>query len=1084
MSNQGVQLKAISNISSRVARDYATLTSIMSNPTESNSLVPYIKIWDVLSNRVLFDNATYLHNPNLVQNSDIILDLLNMQIEVGKNGIPSLISGSIKFKILNANKFITKENEIKIPGLFSLLSYKRLKFGWADPRFNMFDEQVIESKFDHSTDTQNTAIVTMHVGSPLLYFNKIEHTMLGGLKDTSTLNTKKRNKFSINYNGKILFSQQVIDNIIESELKDGPKSVSFIKMFDNILYDFRKSEKQYTNFEFNRDDESNKLGLSHIFSTNYGLGKLESGITQINIGNLLKGIDNNGNIALWKTTINLDGSISIPIFNQHDNIDRNRTSNVNVYMNSTKLPIMDLTKNIAQSDFYRFDSSHHFSNVWYGNVFDFSEYAPNKYLNIIPRISRYNQVQGSGQNISIFQEPSIDGPTGYNSFKFSFASFLNDHLNPSTGLVDLEYYFDGLDVVAIYDTVYMWYYQQYLWDSKLTPFKVAYEPDGNGGLNIVNTKTIERERLELLSKIYIEYILELRKIIKEIYTKDGVTKEYIREKIKVLYNGIKQTVITEPKFLQLLLPSITDMSEYENKFDIPNEKINWSSSVSVVDLVTMLELNLSFRGDYPNSILFYDKENWINLIESLDDLSAPSTSSGKVSQVPSSISKTAVNIFNCYRTIATWFLKDIVKKDISPVGALAGAVEGAITWELIYYGIMSVQDEATKSTQEEIQENIEKLTEQETGKRDTFSIYELDDNLRLIDIVNDWNVKLNRMLKPEHKIQFSIYKESPSLPQNRQYSIKWKDREISIMGTAEKGDVLPLTSTDFNLNYLLIPNSIYKPILQRGTGIFQILREIFEHFRTYFNLNLDYSVYREGQTTIIEIFCLDLINGAIESWNGDLDFKSISDVLGNRFVVLDYRSSNSIVTSFNANVKTQDSLFLSFMPAQTDQSILALFKTGSEKSENLSEEALDNLVKIYTKVFRPPDTPEEIKEGKFQGMLNKVQQYYNSGTLQSILDESEVIKGGDPEYFEALVNFYQASGTYPAHLLFGGFSISVELIGLNGFTSFQIIGIRNTGIYDGLYMVETVNHYLDKTTFKTTVNCKLLMPRIRTIKEN
>lgn len=1033
----GLQLGAISNIGQGLKNDYSSLTAMVSDPTEINTLVPYIKVTDKDSNRIMYDTTKWLHQ---LSEADIILDLLNMDIEVGKNGIPSLIAGTIKFKILNANKFITPENDIRIPGLFGLLSYKNVKFGWSHPKFagSMFNEDVIEMKFETTADTQNTNIITMHIGTPLQYFNKIEHAFISKLKDSSNLDAKPREKFGLNYNGKTLFSDQTSEDIVKNELKKSYGDISYLKMFDNISYDFagKYSYKKYS-----------------LTGTTWGIKTA---------------------FFFVPITTDVDSVLGIDhIFARYYSPDQGSE-----------------LSNSSTGELYHFDGQHHYTESWYGNFVDFSSFNPDNktYKAIIPRISLYHQkyvednINNTSSELNLIRGKLLDALNGKPAIYDVNLSSLSRYVYESK-------LYSGVDVVIDDE-----YYRKFLYNNSNSPYNQNYNfnSDGTPKLSTGN-RTIERERVEKLISIHIKYILELRKIAGIIYTKgstDKISPYELKSLIRNIYKKLSEDTIDDKDYINLLRPKNINIENYGLSFRIPAGAITDTNRISTIDVVTLLELNYRERTQYNP---FYRKSEWINVIQSLDDFKTETGDDKNFPIVtpnikfPQAISDKLVTIYDCMlffgEYINTWVGKstdtDIISSNLNKwIGKPAPT-----DWISAYYAIMidsKEEQEKIKKIMKDEQNNKEPVEESSYDRANVFNSYELNNNIRLKDIVKDLNSKLEEVLESKYLIQIKIYKSDPNLPKNRDYEIKWNEeseRKINILGKYEKGETVEYPDIP-RLEHLLIPKPFYDNILGHNESLFSILRNIFQHFSNHFNLNLDFSIHREKGTTIIEIFCVDLITEAIESWSGNTDFAEISGVLEDKFIVFDYRARNSIITKLSANVQTQDSLFLSFMPAQSEGTLLALFNTASDRygKNKLSDSAMDNLVAVYNKMFKPIQNTTTLRE-KFEGVINNVQQYVKTNKLSTLLKEKDLTN--DIEFLEAIVKFYNSSGTYPAHLLFGGYSITLELLGLNGFASFQIVGLRNSGIYDGIYMIEKARHYIDKTTFKTTLEMKLLVPRIR-----
>lgn len=1039
------QLFAISQIGKNLRNDYRSLTAIATNPPELNSLVPYIKITDKQSNTLLYNNTKWVHT---IAGSDIIVDLLSMDIEVGKNGYPSIISGTVKFKILNANKFITPENEIRVPQLFSIMTEKNLKFGWNNANFTRFDEDVLEMKFESSTESQNTGIITMHVGSTLTYFNKVDHVFATNLKDTSTINTKPRQSFELDYNGKVIFSEEVITNLVDHELKKPFGDISYLWMFDNIMYYF---DKEYPYKKYSTEEPSTYplylVGTEELYGIKHLYAKWFSVDYGANLVRLRDGDD--------------DG----------------------------------------ENDIYRFSGYHQQTETWYGHFVDFSSFdvADAKELAIIPRISLYQDIQDNetSQELYALRGKLYDTLNAQSNL---YPIYLRD-LEKSP---ELELYSDSIEEPfrAVPNLLENEYYAKFLFSTTNSPFVKNYHftPDGQYEILAKGNRTIERERIETLMRVHIQYILELRKLAGELYSTNNseLVALDIKHRIRDIYNKLSDFIIDDPEFIELLKPKelsvqkhnfntihnydfwerfasdlgLIEQQHIKPTFGISTPDVRDESSIRAVDLVTLLELNYRLRSNKP--LYFYSSE-WTTFLQSLDDFSKKTEDDEKIKkQKPNDFelqyfytSNNLTSIHDCIIYLATQINKLYGRSVVQD-------------WEGSYYTIMieTAEDSQIELAQEEEQEKGEPVSELNADKEELFSWYEERNNLRLIDITTDLNRKLNEGLEPKYQVQLSIYGGSPNLVQDREYEIRWDDeseKKITLITGYEEG-IEVSNPNEYRLENILLPKTVYDNMWADSGSLFELLNKIFAHYREHFNLNLSFSVYRHKDTGIteIEIFCLDLLKKAVDTWDGGTDFSQIYGTLGDRFIALDYRANNSIVTKISANTQTQDSLFLAFMPAQSSDSILALFETGAKKKENLPESALDDLQTVFTKVFKPAN---DSQIPGYEGMFRQVQQYVKDKKLGTLIEDGNLKK--DIDFLEAILRFYNASGTYPAQLLFGGYSITLELVGLNGFASFQLIGLRNSGIYDGIYMVEKASHHLDKSTFSTKLDCKLLAPRIR-----
>lgn len=1025
------QLFTITQIGKQLKQDYASLTAIASNPPELNSLVPYLRVIDSSTKKPIYDSTKWIHTHNP---SDVIIDLIDMDIEVGKNGFPSLIGGTIKFKILNANKFITENNAIRYPELFALMSHKIIDFGWADMRFSKFSTEVIESKFETSSDNNNTLTLTMHVGSILNYLNKIEHAFVSELKNTSNLNIGVSRTFSVNYSGRIPFSNEVITNIIDQELKKPYKDISYLKMFDNILFDFDSS------YPYRQYDTE---GVTQIVPVDYFYG----------IRNLF---------SKWFSYA--EGS-----------------------------PIVRVTEDAE--DFYRFDGNHHWTESWYSNHVDFSSFNINNrtQLAIVPRISEYHFVDdNSSPEIKILR---TDVSTLLNLQDSRVYGLALQKLESNSAIELFQNPIDEQPYKAIPDAIEAVYYREFLLNKNNSPFVKNYNFNSDGTeLLSTDGKTIERDRLEILSKKHIEYILELRKIVGEVYSaqKGEIKPLDIKLKIRELYTKLSSTTITDEFFIKTILkPKIVNIEQYNfnrygdydgiwdaifgdpsprnPKFGIYESDIIPQNEIRVIDLVTLLELNYRLRSKSPH---FYNSDEWRILLSSLDNLSKKTGEEEEIKKASKEFRFTELDYFFTSNNLNSIY--DCILYLATVISNMLG-INNPKDWDDAYYIIMMTHgmEQIVLDDMKKAQEQEQKVVDESANDRlELLNFYESPNQLRLSDIVSDLNNKMEKSLNEEYKVTIKIFDGTPNIS-NIAPELNWTD------SSGKPRSIKFIDGADIRLENLLLPTVVYTNILSKNESLFGILGDIFKHFGRHFNINLAFSVFKlKGGDVQIEIFCLDLIKDSVDSWDGGTDFSQIDGNLSGRFVVFDYRANNSIITNLTANVQTQDSLFLSFMPAQTAESIVSLFGSAVDKESQLTKEAKNvannSLVKIYKTIFKDVKTAD-IKSWK--GMLNNVQQYASNNNLENTIKELKL--GKNLEFLETIISFYNASGTYPAHLLFGGYSITLELLGINGFASFQLIGLRNAGLYDGVYMVEKARHFIDKTTFKTSLECKLLVPRIR-----
>lgn len=963
-----LQLVAISNITDQLKQDYELMKKYMADPTLSNTLMPYIKIVDKTTGKVLYENTRYLHNID-EDSSDILLDLLSLDLTVGKNGMPSLVGGNVKFKLYNANKFITEDNAIRRPELFSLLSKKQIIFGWYDPAFKKFNEEVIEVKFSHKSDTQNTAIIDMEIGSPLTFFNKVESAYIGGIKDVSDLPTSIAPTYNQKYSGKININSQTIESIIDNEILSN--NINYLVMFDNFLSLNSEVEKSSV--------DGLPFWIQHV-------------------------------IYPYKNTL-------INRFSKYYLSDERNPDATN--------NISDSSENLRDSKLYRYDEFLRSPLQWYGNKVNFTDTNYTKDILLIhPRLIEY----------------SFNNPNAENEIENNILSLLDSYIIDDKFLygAELEYitdlYRDRND--DLYGHIYKIYYLDFLYNSQNSPLlNNRYD-----GLNK------DRTRLLNLMNSHIKFIANLNQFIQNemsvLKTKGEIKfkfRKFFQEQLD-LFGNADETIIKIMRPILISQDSIEELREFsqsESSLSI-NKPVADSyeelSTIGILPIIMLLELN--YTEIFKNNSPFYDNNNWISLINSALGYTTNLTT-----------------IYKCFRYIATYLNKNWIEP---------------CNWNEIYNIIMS-DNEDDKLEIQKLKE-IDALNDADdlvTTSSDIFGLYYNKSYITLGQIADELSGKLNRLLKDDFKIKIIVYDKYPSLVQNREYVIPNGNSSMQFI-MSDPGN------SEYKLKNLLLPKKVYVNMKNRADSLLGIIRDIFDFFRKHFNINLEFSIYNDNGKVNIEIFCVDVITDEIDRWDGGLDF----NINIENFIVLDYRTSNSVILNFSADVKTLDTLFLTFMSTMNKDSIISLFQIAKRESSNLSDEAIDNLVKVFTKMFNV-EAPTGSAESITNMMLNKVNQYYSAPGLGNITSDVNSKIGLDYDFYQSLLKFYEQSGTYPAHLLFGGFTIELEIMGLVNFASFQVIGLRNTGLYDGIYFIEEVNHSLHKSKFTTKLRCKMLSPRVR-----
>lgn len=326
---------------------------------------------------------------------------------------------------------------------------------------------------------------------------------------------------------------------------------------------------------------------------------------------------------------------------------------------------------------------------------------------------------------------------------------------------------------------------------------------------------------------------------------------------------------------------------------------------------------------------------------------------------------------------------------------------------------------------------------------------------------------------------------------------------------------LTFTNEVKRLENLLIPKVVWDNITNDSKSIYDMLGKIVKHFATL-EIHLAFTTWKindpiydvnsKGEmvtfskgTIIFEIFSTDLLFNKLihwdHTWNDPSLFKGSSAI-----PLLEYNTSDSIIKKINANVKTQDTAFITFMPLTDTKEIIGMIAHAANNYEQISNLGLDSITKMISKAFNikqfaqtdsktdsktdstketPKETTKVTREAQIKYIIDAYK-YVKDGTSGHIVKDTYQLNK-DPEFKTDLMKYYSETGTYPSYLLFGGYSIDIDIIGMHGFYSFQYVGVKNTGLYDGIYMVEHVKHAITKESYTTTLSCKLLIPKVKNV---
>jgi len=183
-------------LTKKVKEDYNILSLLSVRASLKAELVPFLTIQ--IDNKPIYTNTKTISDVNFWDKDTkekIIIDLESAEMVVGKNGIPSLIEGSVSFKILNQNLLIDPNTfGIRYPEFFELMGMKKIIFGWKGGRdindspyyFGEFNEDIIQSKFDAKLSSHQTLDLTLSFASPLTFLQKTSSSILIDAKDITS----------------------------------------------------------------------------------------------------------------------------------------------------------------------------------------------------------------------------------------------------------------------------------------------------------------------------------------------------------------------------------------------------------------------------------------------------------------------------------------------------------------------------------------------------------------------------------------------------------------------------------------------------------------------------------------------------------------------------------------------------------------------------------------------------------------------------------------------------------------------------------------------------------------------------------
>jgi len=1107
----GVQLIALQELSKDAQENFRTLTGLIKASNSASELIPYIKIYNPDTGKLLYTNNKFFSSPNFNFN-DLIIDLIEAEIEVGKSGVPSLIEGTLNFKILNQNKMVNPDRTLKTPELFALLSNINVSFGWAS-LYKKFDESCIIRNFNTNYAGNNVMDLTISFGSPLTYLNEVNSALWENLKDTSKLKSESDDS-TINNNATTDLLNNTQINSTLSKLSDNDNPYKFlISVYDNFKFPNKDEmsvnlttqalnsfhnidiyellwKENYHYFSIGFINESKNTSLT-FYSGEYNYidiwyaneTNLSTSDRTNNNNNTYQSIQYNAIIPKIFNINNYDKYIRSQLPNELTDTDKKTLYAIeNIENNTLSINNDNYTTYISAIN----DAS--IDKIYYDTLY----FNPNtsiitgnydQYIVNITQITYETGMNGTtpGLYFNIYLTCKDGTTITYkNNDKFTITSDIITKL--------IHGYSDEQEEVnTIVNNI--------INDSKTISTKTY-----NTNIHTIytydkNNTSIERDFIISLIKDHISFIFDLKQIIDKYITLINNKTNFLTDLVKIdiiqSYKKYSNNVIKNISELGIKASNIkisrtisrTFSLDPQNVYIVDIKQTN-NTTLSYIDYAMLAELNNI--NQVPNNNINNNKL-WKKYINSSN------ITYKKI--INKSIIDNFNSIYQCLNLLVN-IIEFNNKKNISNINY--NTVYN-YNWHDIYTVITSkssTQDKLIADQNAFIEHNKElsQQNDQNNTEKSTFINYQTSTNkITLQSIADDLNIKFAKSQEDNFLVKIDFYASAsadvPSLSTNKHYIIKWNENDNSMEDTSnENKNTINLlkkstlnkntkNSTPYKIENLRIPTHIYNNILQHSTSLFDLLNRIFKYFNE-FNINLMYSVYRETdtKTTIIEIFNIDMISEAVQKWNGDLSFSSVANELKDAFIVFDYNSLNSIILDLTVNAKTQDSLFTTFMPILNKDNLVGIFTYIIKNPSAVTNKVISNIETVYRTVFKDNGTNIQ----NFNGQVKKLQQYANNNNLSKIINDKF---GKDDKLTTALIELYMINGSYPAHLLFAGYSISLKILGFNNLASFQVFGLRNSGLSDGLYMIESVKHSIDKTKFETTIEARLLNPRIGSYKD-
>ena len=1057
-------------LTKKVKEDYNILSLLSVRASLKAELVPFLTIQ--IDNKPIYTNTKTISDVNFWDKDTkekIIIDLESAEMVVGKNGIPSLIEGSVSFKILNQNLLIDPNTfGIRYPEFFELMGMKKIIFGWKGGRdindspyyFGEFNEDIIQSKFDAKLSSHQTLDLTLSFASPLTFLQKTSSSILIDAKDI----TSGSNDLIVITPQGLILNNALLDSSVEG-------IETLLQKYNSVFLE--KGDFTELHNELNLKGATNPLSflvyIYNDFTFSEKLRNTDSKLIKDSEGEYIIDRTTSNNIAYFSNLYNKNYIISVGL-NQtkpgkiatYDNW----TSYFNIWVGAHTNLNLNSTKD-------QFKENENLTAI-IPRIFDYSLYIAHPYP--VSNVNRFIDEN----DYNIVNEYEKD--TG-KSYSYIISNFYNLPL-------ELNYSEDVLEIYKkqnlfgrtskIYDLYNLFkdsYQSLYLYNSEKFANKLNREdPKAKGDYEITDYFDLpnplysegneEYHFLKELITNHIDIIKILRQIIFKIKTKELKKIYDIKKAVKEIYNSSKKIIKN--------LHSIKPINISINQSDSEEHSIDYlSNGLSYFDFCLLCELNYLEKNNLSTSDLTKNVTVYKNYILKLDNSATGSSNFIESVTIVECLKEIASfidleqtedkNLLNSeikYSALSTTTYKDVVKNK-------------EYTWLEIYKLITLVSED------EQQQINIDNTTESTVLSE--LNIFYENPRIVLHSLFKFINKKINDAINEDFRVNLTIDNENENgdlidknrknLKQDRNYSFKItkgeKEYEIKLLHNDNK-----------TLGNLLIPLPIVLKILSKKT-ILQMVEEIRFYFNK-FGIHLQYNIHNREKDKIvsIELFDIDLYFDPIMNWGGKWEELKKQSPTKDNILFLEYGTPKSIILSLETTASVNDSLYIAFTPTDELNSIKAAFKTLTFDKIKKDIQLFGTVDSIMKRLF--PKFTKKMDSDTYKFYTEEINKYTDMAQFLAQNNTTNDVKN-DINYKTDMLKLFNKTGTYPAHLLFSGITINLTIMGLPGLTSFQMIALENVGIFDGIYMIETVKYVIDKKIFKSILTCKMLRPRLKSV---